>query len=493
MEENCWLNDIRQVAHSKFTVLKQSVDEQDARTQKEIDSVIYRQVFALLPPVLFADADTCSLGSLGESEVVAGTHAQWQAHMLELFGQNGSVHSSEQTGDGIYHLVAQEEALQHPTWQVQSEQWQQIPHFTAQVRALNAVFKDLVSVLKGDKLGTDVLFPDGSDDLVAGLYQNNLLSDYFNDLVTLVVEHYLRDKLTGSDNVPLRILEVGAGTGATSKRVLKALESYHGHIAEYLFTDISPALVSQAKTQLGDLYPFVTCQYLDIERALVQQNIEIGQYDIVIATNVIHATSSVRLSLQNVKAALKNQGLLILNESITNKLFAHLTFGLLDGWWAFKDGGLRQSGSPLLDAATWLATLNSEGFSHCGQINVGVSELGQGIFVACSNGVSKQNITAKEAIAWSKIDKPPVQTTNNSTQLTHVSAVNVPQTMSHQHSAEAFVKHVISTTLRIPVSKLDSQETFDQYDIDSIIVVKLTNLLSEKLGQEVRSTLSFEY
>ncbi|WP_261627135.1 SDR family NAD(P)-dependent oxidoreductase, partial [Pseudoalteromonas holothuriae] len=485
-----WLSDIRQLAHDRFNMLKQTVDEQDTKIQKDIDSAIYQQVFSLLSQVLFADADVCSVESLIESQKIASIHAQWLAHMLALLEQNGYVQSTE-PGGNTYYLVEQDTSPEHIDWQLQSEQWRQIPHFKAQVNALNAVFSDLVSVLKGRKLGTEVLFPGGSDVLVAGLYQNNLLSDYFNDLVTSVVERQIQQKLKGCENLQLRILEVGAGTGATSRRVLKALQSYQLNIAEYLFTDISPALVNQANTQLSDLYPFLKCQPLDIERTLTQQDIDIGQYDIVIATNVIHATSRVRESLQNIKGTMKNQGLFILNESISNKLFAHLTFGLLDGWWAFKDGDLRQPGSPLLDVATWLATLKSEGFERCEHLNVGVEELGQEVFVAYSNGVVKQN-APQGAMALSKTSNVQ-QITVHQEQVMRTHEIQEKEDVSYQPAAETLIKQVISTALRIPISKLDSQETFDKYGIDSILVVKLTNLLTEKLGQEVSSTLFFEY
>ena len=52
-------------------------------------------------------------------------------------------------------------------------------------------------------------------------------------------------------------------------------------------------------------------------------------YDVVIATNVLHATRDIRQTLRNAKAVMKANGVLLLNEMIGKNTFIHLTFGLL--------------------------------------------------------------------------------------------------------------------------------------------------------------------
>ena len=66
------------------------------------------------------------------------------------------------------------------------------------------------------------------------------------------------------------------------------------------------------------------------------------------ATNVLHATRSMGVTLQNCKALLRTGGLLIANELTTKTEFLTLTFGLTDGWWLFDDAERRIPGSPLL-------------------------------------------------------------------------------------------------------------------------------------------------
>jgi acyl transferase domain-containing protein/thioesterase domain-containing protein len=56
----------------------------------------------------------------------------------------------------------------------------------------------------------------------------------------------------------------------------------------------------------------------------------------------------------------------------------------------------------------------------------------------------------------------------------------------------AYIKQLVSETLKMPVDKIDSSEPLEAYGIDSILVVQLTNALSKVLDH-VNSTLFFEY
>lgn len=81
--------------------------------------------------------------------------------------------------------------------------------------------------------------------------------------------------------------------------------------------------------------------------ALVQ-GYSIGEYDIVFATNVLHATRSMSTTLQQCKALLRKGGLLVANELSAKTDFLTLTFGLTEGWWLFDDAQLRIPGSPII-------------------------------------------------------------------------------------------------------------------------------------------------
>ena len=113
--------------------------------------------------------------------------------------------------------------------------------------------------------------------------------------------------------------------------------------------------------------------------------------------------------MRNAKAALKKHGLLLLNEMTGTSLFSHLTFGLLEGWWAYEDAELRVLGCPALTAESWQAVLSSEGLEVISlSETTGISgnaagtelardivpttsqEAGQQVIVAESDGVVRQ-------------------------------------------------------------------------------------------------------
>lgn len=151
---------------------------------------------------------------------------------------------------------------------------------------------------------------------------------------------------------PLRVLEIGAGTGATSAAVLPHLADAVG---EYVFTDISPLFTRQAEERFGD-YPFVRGQVLDIERSPIAQGFAAGHFDVVLAANVLHATRDLKQSLDHVRELLKPGGWLVLLEVTESRAWLDLTFGLLDGWWRFADRDLRPA-YPLLSADRWRSLL----------------------------------------------------------------------------------------------------------------------------------------
>ena len=89
------------------------------------------------------------------------------------------------------------------------------------------------------------------------------------------------------------------------------------------------------------------------------QGFPIGQYDIVFADNVLHATRNMSRTLQQCKTLLRKGGLLIANELSTKTDFLTLTFGLTDGWWLFDDAELRIPGSPIISRYPSHATHHS--------------------------------------------------------------------------------------------------------------------------------------
>ena len=158
---------------------------------------------------------------------------------------------------------------------------------------------------------------------------------------------------------PLRVLEVGAGTGSTTSFVLTCVPADR---TEYVFTDISPLFAARAQEKFRN-YPFVRYATLNIEHDPVGQGFAAGSFDLVLAANVLHATRDLAQTLSHVRRLLSPNGMLVLLEATERQRWVDLTFGLTEGWWRFADTARRPT-HPLLTTAAWRALLVDSGFAE---------------------------------------------------------------------------------------------------------------------------------
>lgn len=152
----------------------------------------------------------------------------------------------------------------------------------------------------------------------------------------------------------IRIIELGAGTGGTTKHLIDTLLKSRQPF-QYTFTDISSSMVAAAKRKFSQ-YDFMEYAVLDIEQT-IPADLQ-GHYDIVISTNCIHATSNLGVSTTHIRNLLSQDGVLCLVELTRNLFWFDLVFGLLEGWWLFKDD--RQHA--LTHEALWEQCLHRSGF-----------------------------------------------------------------------------------------------------------------------------------
>ena len=155
----------------------------------------------------------------------------------------------------------------------------------------------------------------------------------------------------------LRLLEIGAGTGGTSTRVLPRLPLAQ---TEYVYTDVSSVFTARAAEKYS-AYPFIDYRTLDIERDPMTQGYTAGSFDIIIAANVLHATSDLARTMRHVRTLLAPGGTVLLLETTRRQRFGDLTVGYTDGWWRFTDTERRPSYA-LLGRESWLSLLADTGF-----------------------------------------------------------------------------------------------------------------------------------
>ncbi|MCC9263789.1 SDR family NAD(P)-dependent oxidoreductase [Bacillus velezensis] len=365
-------------------------------------------------------------------------------------------------------------------WERKKVTWLRQKDMRAHVRLAEETLRVLPDILTGKLPATEVMFPDSSFRLVEGIYRNNIISDFFNDKLADTLIAVLRERLEKDPQAKIRILEIGAGTGGTSAAVMRKLKPYEAHIAEYCFTDISKAFLLHAEDVFGPEYPYVTYKIFNAEQPVSTEVPDIGTYDAVIATNVLHATKNIRSTLRHAKAMLQKNGQLFINEINSRTIFNHVTFGLLEGWWLYEDHDLRIPGCPGVEPAGWAEALSLEGFVHPLFPAEAAHDLGQQIIAAESDG------TVRLALPQASEEKPerrPYDADGLSDDTLHFSL--------REKSVE-LMKKVIGEALKVPAHRLLSHEPLTAYGLDSILVVRLTNALKDVFGS-VSSALFFEY
>jgi NAD(P)-dependent dehydrogenase (short-subunit alcohol dehydrogenase family)/SAM-dependent methyltransferase len=262
---------------------------------------------------------------------------------------------------------------------------------TARLDLVDRMLRGLGDVLSGRRWAVELLFPKGAIGSMEQTYKNSPEVDYFNAVLADSLTEYLDARLLQDDDARIRILEVGAGTGTTTAVALARLHPYQEHVREYCYTDVSQTFLRHGEQRYADEHPYLRFHLFDVERAPGDQSMEVGGYDVVIAANVIHATKDIRRTLQNAKAVLARNGVLLLNEVVSNSLIAHLTFGLTPGWWLAADSSLRLQGSPGIPRHTWLRVLQEEGFRAVGFPALAAEHTGMQIITAQSDGVVRQS------------------------------------------------------------------------------------------------------
>ena len=430
---------------------------------------------ALARRLLASQLQGLELRRVEDLQALAARHGQVAPGYLELWLAESLRYVAGVDGGDAEALWQQ--------WHARLPEWRQDPDLAARAGLLDACLKGLPGVLRGELSAPGVLFPGGSMSLVEGIYKHNRISDHFNQVLIEAVLAHLESR--PADAEPLRILEIGAGTGGTTAGLLAALEPWRSQLGEYCYTDLSQAFLQHGVEQFAAHHPFFHTRLFDVSRPCAEQGIDADHYHLVLATNVLHATPQIRQTLRNAKAVLRKGGLLMLNEISQASLFTHLSFGLLEGWWLHRDGALRLPGCPGLSPAAWQAVLEQEGFGPVLFPARQAHAQGQQIILAESDGIVRQPLpesrppsAAAEALRDSA--QPPLAGPTRSTTAD-----------GWRQRVTEFLRQLVSTTLKIPAARMSLTRPLEDYGLDSILVVRLTHAFSEHFAA-VDSAVFFE-
>lgn len=340
------------------------------------------------------------------------------------------------------------------TWRAWKDAHADDRELAAKAGLAERMIEALPAILSERTKATAVMFPGGSFELVEPAYRGNATADYFNDVTAGAVRAEVDGRRHG-----VRLLEIGAGTGSTSERVFARLTGRD--IAEYCYTDVSKAFLIDAERRFAGQVPYVAFSTFDVEREPGAQGLATGDYDIVIANNVLHATEDIVQAVRHARALLRPGGVLVLNELARNDWWSHLTFGLLEGWWRFTDGR-RIQGGPALSSDAWREVLRECGFDTVELLAEPARDLGQQVLLARA-GTPVPRREARPA--------EPAPLTE------HVRAT---------------VERILAETLKLTADELAADKPFADYGLDSLTGVSLVQRLNESLGTDLDPSVLFE-
>lgn len=372
------------------------------------------------------------------------------------------------------------------------------------VKLLDTSWKGYKDILTGKVPATDILFPQGSNELVAGIYNDNPLSDYFNLLIAEYVYSYIAEKVrSGETDRTIRIFEFGAGTGSTSSIVLERIKEFSDYI-EYTYSDVSPHFTLLAKERYGTKYPFIRYGTYDLDKEPEAQKYSLSSFDLIFGTNAVHIAKDLSGTLLRLKKMLRKNGVLLLNELTDSHAPLTVTFGLLDGWWRYEDPDLRLYHSPLLSIGNWKTILSVLGFKKV--TNLGLPD-------TITEGTSLQQILAMEndgellingkleqkevkKVIPQKEEKPRPEEKTAIALEGEITLETIKQSSPQQRKELLYtvVREQIKNILQYDsIDEVGINQSFSDMGVDSLIAIRFRDDLSKFLSISLPSTIVFDY
>jgi acyl transferase domain-containing protein/acyl carrier protein len=286
----------------------------------------------------------------GRTAGVVARHERLWARLMEMLAEHGALRPERD--DWVMTEAAQRLAI-GPSLMAPSGSTLDSPP-RIELALLDRCGRALADVLRGKVDPLTLLFPDDGYGISAkAMYAESATARVYNQLMAKAVA----EAAMKAQGQPFCVIEIGAGTGATTAAVLADLPAG----TQYFFTDISPTLLSEAKRRFRSSAIKLNFRVLDIEQSPLEQGFTRGHANVVLASNVVHATGDLRATLLHARELLAPGGLLVLLETVATRYWQTLTFGLTSGWWRFRDLDLR-SKDPIIPTEQWMGLLRECGF-----------------------------------------------------------------------------------------------------------------------------------
>ncbi len=303
-------------------------------------------------------------------------HSRLFRRMLEMLVRSGVL---EEKGEGFAVIVGPEaplpEAMPRDLEEYAAKMASTYSDGQTEIGLFLRSGKALAEVLRGQADPLTLLFSSG-EPTAADLYLKAPVARAANRMLADAVQKLVAALPNGRR---LRVIEVGAGTGSATASVLPELSE--GQF-DYTYTDISAGFFAEAEARFGT--DGIEYRPLDIERDPIAQGFDSHGYDILIASNVLHATRYLEETLGHCLDLLAPSGHLVALENLRGLGWMDLTFGQLDGWWRYADS--YRPNHALAGPPVWRQALRDAGFEGAEVLGVDDSYthemLDKGVIVA---------------------------------------------------------------------------------------------------------------
>jgi malonyl CoA-acyl carrier protein transacylase len=355
----------------------------------------------------------------------------------------------------------------------------------------------LSQVMAGKESPLETLFPGGSSTLAERLYAGANMNRYANAIAGAAVEAAAR---ASTATRPFRVLEVGAGTGATSATLLPLLDATR---SAYVFSDVSDLFLTRARDKFI-AFPFASFAMFDLEKDLESQGFALHSFDVIVAANVVHAARELDEALKRMSLLLVPGGILVLVEATHHHGWFDFTTGLIEGWQHFADK--LRGDHPLLTPEQWENALSERGFAEVTAFPESASPaavLGQHVILArapasaSNDGFDGGSFTTLPADNRAPNAVLPDSTANSAERVQDFRRrLESALPDERQELMNEYVRTRVMEVLRMDMGRRPGiQHRLMDLGLDSLMAVQLRNLLESGLGfdRSLPATLMFDY
>ncbi len=246
-------------------------------------------------------------------------------------------------------------------------------------------------VFSGRREGSTVIYHEGKFDFINSFEARMPRYSYTRTCLKALAD--VVGRTVHQAERPVRILEIGAGSGEMTDLVLEQLE---GCKAEYWFTDIKKSLVvtrqNSEKEREGISMHY---EVLDVAENPAEQGFAEHSFDLVLLFDVIQATENIVKTLGNIDALLRDDGACLFVQTCDGSELLNLIYGYAPGWWNYAGDPARQRIS--MAPEKWREFLMGAGFTNVHSMpHDGASDAYLLMMQPSERGSKQDEISAKE-------------------------------------------------------------------------------------------------